>query len=194
VPPLVIPGLHVDQRVHSHVLQEPLACARLGIMLHYDDSSDDRWSLAWFRDPACRNGYTWLAMDDGRLIELADPAMRTPHAGPCRTKNANSAYYGLAAATNGKVPVTDAQFETVVGCCLFVFRYHGWTAGEVETRITGHDAEAIWTAKYTKDRARWGTLGRKVDPTGQRADRTPVLSLADVHREVFLRLPDAAAA
>ena len=71
-------------------------------MLHYDDSSDDESSLAWFRDPRCSNGYTWLVLDDGRVIELADPAYRTPHAGPCLMPRANSVYYGIAAATNGE--------------------------------------------------------------------------------------------
>jgi hypothetical protein len=33
-------------------------------------------------------------LDDGRVVELADPAFRTPHAGPCLTPSANSAYYG----------------------------------------------------------------------------------------------------
>src|SRR5205823_7746025 len=105
---LIIPGVHVDQRVHSHVLQQPLAAQRGGVMLHYDDSSDDESSLAWFRDPRCSNGYTWLVLDDARVIELADPAFRTPHAGPCLTPRANSVCYGVAAATNGIVPAKGA--------------------------------------------------------------------------------------
>src|SRR5450756_318203 len=87
---LVIPGVHADERTHSHVLQKPLAAPRGGIMLHYDDSSSDREALEWFHDPRCSNGYTWLVLDDGRVVELADPGMRTPHAGACRMPNANS--------------------------------------------------------------------------------------------------------
>ena len=53
---LIIPGVHVDRRVHSYVLEEPLAAPRRGVMLHYDDSSDDEESLSWFRNPRCSNG------------------------------------------------------------------------------------------------------------------------------------------
>src|SRR5437762_5353368 len=98
---LVIPGLAVDARIHSRVLAAPLAARRRGIMLHYDDSARDDWALEWFQDPRCKNGYTWLVLDDGSLIELADPARRTPHAGPCLVPRANSAFYGISAATNG---------------------------------------------------------------------------------------------
>src|SRR5437588_2128110 len=102
----MIAGLIVDDRRHSHVLQQPLAAPRGGIMLHYDDSSRDDWAVEWFDDARCTNGYTWLVLHDGRVIELADPGMRTPHAGACRTANANSTHYGIAAATNGLVPAT----------------------------------------------------------------------------------------
>ena len=36
-----IPGILVDDRRHSSVLQLPLAAPRGGVMLHYDDSSRD---------------------------------------------------------------------------------------------------------------------------------------------------------
>ncbi|MEO7086832.1 MAG: hypothetical protein ABI442_07550 [Gemmatimonadaceae bacterium] len=45
-----IPGLLVDDRRHSHVLQSPLAAPRGGIMLHYDDSSRGDWAVEWFND------------------------------------------------------------------------------------------------------------------------------------------------
>jgi hypothetical protein len=80
---LIIPGLVVHERRHSRVLERPLATPRGGLMLHYDDSSRDDWAVEWFSDPKCTNGYTWLVLDGGRVIELADPGMRTPHAGPC---------------------------------------------------------------------------------------------------------------
>ncbi len=77
-PPLTIPGVTAQERRHSRVLQSPLAAPRAGVMLHYDDSSRDDWAVAWFDDPACTNGYTWLVLDNGAVVELADPAMRTP--------------------------------------------------------------------------------------------------------------------
>jgi N-acetyl-anhydromuramyl-L-alanine amidase AmpD len=193
---LIIPGVRVDRRVHSHVLQEPLAAPRGGVMLHYDDSSDDDESLAWFQDPHCSNGYTWLVLDDGRVIELADPAFRTPHAGPCLMPRANSVFYGIAAATNGVVPATTAQVDTIIGMCTALFHYHGWTSSDARWRIVGHDAQAIWTLEQTrmagipdaKARLLWGRLGRKVDPTGQRRDGRTILDVADVRARVRLQL------
>src|SRR5512147_879098 len=140
-----VPGLVVHERRHSRVLQAPLAAPREGIMLHYDDSSRDDWAVAWFSDPRCTNGYTWLVLDDGRVVELADPAMRTPHAGACLTPMANSAYYGVAAATNGLVLATDAQIASIVRICASVMRHHRWDMTSPDTRIVGHDAQAIWT-------------------------------------------------
>jgi hypothetical protein len=81
----------VHERRHSRVLEAPLVVPRKGVMLHYDDSSRDDWAVEWFFDKRCRNGYTWLVLDDGRVIELADPMKRTPHAGACRTPNAKKA-------------------------------------------------------------------------------------------------------
>jgi hypothetical protein len=97
-----IPGLVVDERRHSHVLQAPLAAPRGGIMLHYDDSSRDDWAVEWFSDPRCTNGYTWLVLDDGRVVELADPAHRTPHAGACKTPLANGPWHHHSCSCRGK--------------------------------------------------------------------------------------------
>ena len=193
---LVIPGMGVDARIHSHVITAPLAARRRGVMIHYDDSARDDWALEWFQDPRCKNGYTWLVCDDGKLIELADPALRTPHAGPCLVPRANSAFYGMSAATNGLVPATLAQLETIVRVCVALFRYHGWRAGEVGDRIVGHDEQAVWTPEYTRSaripepRARllWGTVGRKVDPTGVRADGRKIIDVNAVRTAVVLRL------
>jgi N-acetyl-anhydromuramyl-L-alanine amidase AmpD len=177
-------GIDVADRRHSRVLQSPLAAPRQGLMLHYDDSSRDDWAVEWFHDPRCTNGYTWLVLDDGRVVELADPAMRTPHAGACLTPMANSAYYGVAAATNGLVLATDAQIASIVRICAAVVRHHHWDLEPLETRIVGHDAQAIWTASYTQRRELWGTLGRKVDPTGQRPDGRPIIDVAALRRRV----------
>ena len=178
---LTIPGVNVDVHMHSHVLQKPLAVPRGGVMLHYDDSSSDRGSLEWFHDPQCRNGYTWLVLDDGRVVELADPGMRTPHAGPCLTPMANSRFYGIAAATNGSVCATAQQVSSIVRLCVAVSRFHSW----VNPHIVGHDEQAVWTAAYTARRTHWGTVGRKVDPTGRRPDGVPVLDVAAVTKRVM---------
>lgn len=197
---LVIPGLRVDMCVHSQVLAAPLAARRRGVMLHYDDSKRDDWALAWYLDPRCKNGYTWLVLDDGSLIELADPAMRTPHAGPCLVPRANSAFYGMSAATNGLVPATLLQLQTIVRVCVTLFQYHGWSAAQVGDRIVGHDEQAVWTPEYTRaagipeSRARllWGTVGRKVDPTGVRADGRKIIDVNAVRTTVVLKLAAAA--
>jgi len=195
---LIIPGVHVDRYVHSHVLQDPLAAPRGGVMLHYDDSSDDDASLNWFRNPRCSNGYTWLVLDDGRVIELADPAFRTPHAGPCLTPYANSVFYGIAAATNGLVPATRSQVDAIVEICAALFQYHRWPSIDLKTRIVGHDEQAIWTREQTqmagmsdaKGRLLWGKLGRKVDPTGERRDGEKILDVEAVRRAVWVKLSE----
>jgi N-acetyl-anhydromuramyl-L-alanine amidase AmpD len=184
----------VDERRHSRILQRPLAVPRGGIMLHYDDSSRDDWAVEWFSDPRCTNGYTWLVLDDGRVVELADPGMRTPHAGPCLTRNANSVYYGIAAATNGQVPATEAQLASIVALGTALIRHHGWsfdTSADREARLVGHDEQAIWTAAYTSRRSWWGRTGRKVDPTGRRADRRAIIPMEEVRSRIASNLQTA---
>lgn len=192
------PALPRICRLHSAVLEQPLAVARGGVMLHYDDSASDAGALAWFRDARCRNGYTWLVLDDGEVVELADPAKRTPHAGGCLTPNANSVFYGIAAATNGTTPATDAQVDSIVRLCAFVGETHGWASRREPAAdtacdwIRGHDAEATWSPALTRaagmddnrGRLLWGQTGRKLDPTGVRADGVPVLSVREVRARV----------
>ena len=180
---MLIPGLVVERR-HSRVLEQPLAAPRTGLMLHYDDSSRDDWAVAWFEDPRCTNGYTWLVLDDGRVIELADPAFRTPHAGACKTPRANSRFYGVAAATNGQVLATEEQLASIARVCVAVSRFHGWTVDSIASRIVGHDREAIWTPAYTRVRELWGRVGRKLDPTGLRLDDRPIIDLKDVTERI----------
>ena len=196
--PLVVPGVPVEERRHSRVLQSPLVVPREGVMLHYDDSQRDDWAVEWFDDPRCTNGYTWLVLDDGAVVELADPALRTPHAGPCLEPNANSRFYGVSAATNGLVPATTAQLAAIAVTCIALFRLHGWKAEDVVRRIQGHDAQAVWTQSYTRaaglsdetGRARWGRLGRKVDPTGVRKDARPIIDVNQVRAAVAAALRD----
>jgi N-acetyl-anhydromuramyl-L-alanine amidase AmpD len=167
----------VHERRHSKVLEAPLVAPRKGVMLHYDDSSRDEWALEWFRDPRCKHGYTWLVLDNGRVVELADPMKRTPHAGACRTPNANSVFYGIAAATNGQTLATPEQVESIVNLCVAL--------GLPE--IVGHDEEAIWTPTNTKNEKLWGRGGRKVDPTGTRADGVPILDVKAIRLKVLSR-------
>jgi hypothetical protein len=185
---LAIPGVPVSEHRHSRVLQQPLASSRMGVMLHYDDSSRDDWAVAWFSDPRCTNGYTWLVLDDGRVIELADPALRTPHAGPCLTPNANSSYYGIAAATNGKTLATVAQLAAIVDCVAAIFAFHEWKGDSLDWRVVGHDAQAVWTPAYTENPHLWRRVGRKVDPTGIRSDGVPIIDVTNVRRAVARRL------
>lgn len=198
-PALVIPGVPVWERRHSRVLQSPLAAPRAGVLLHYDDSTRDDWAVAWFSDARCTNGYTWLVLHDGRVTELANPALRTPHAGACLTPQANSRFYGLSAATNGVTPATAAQLDAIVASCVALFRFHGWPAAEVERRIQGHDAQAVWTPQNTRAAGMsdataapmWGTPGRKVDPTGVRRDGQKIIDVVEVRAGVYARLGDA---
>src|SRR5258708_6221984 len=186
-----IPGLRIDERRHSRILQQPLAARRGGIMLHYDDSSRDDWAVEWFSDPRCTNGYTWVVLDDGRVVELADPEKRTPHAGPCRTPNANSVYYGIAATTNGLVLATSAQLVSIATLCAAVIRHHRWvipSPDDLRDRIVGHDEQAVWTATYTTRRALWGQTGRKIDPTGQRPDGRAVIDVAAMRARIHHEL------
>ena len=169
-------------------------------MLHYDDSTRDDWAVAWFDDPRCTNGYTWLVLDDGRVVELADPAMRTPHAGTCLTPNANSRFYGVSAATNGLTPATTAQVAKIAQICLHLLQHHGWTSrDDVWDRIVGHDGQAIWTQASTREagmtdekgRSLWGTLGRKVDPSGVRPDGRRIIDVNLVREVVASALHEA---
>jgi N-acetyl-anhydromuramyl-L-alanine amidase AmpD len=187
---MILDGVTIAERRHSHILQQPLVAPRGGIMLHYDDSSRDDWALDWFTDPRCTNGYTWVVLDDGRIIELADPGMRTPHAGACRTPMANSHFYGIAATTNGLVPATDVQLAAIAQLAAALFTHHRWfpSIPMLTDRIVGHDEQAIWSESYTKNAALWGKTGRKVDPTGTRPDRQAVIDVVAIRQRVLALL------
>jgi N-acetyl-anhydromuramyl-L-alanine amidase AmpD len=182
--------------MHSSVLQGSLAVPRRGVMLHYDDSASDASSLEWFRDMRCRNGYTWLVLDDGRIVELADPGARTPHAGVCLTPDANSRFYGIAAATNGRVIATAAQVAAMVELCVWLFQRHEWPGDGAASRLVGHDEQAIWTKEATRaagiadadGEVLWGKLGRKIDPRGNRRDGIPIIDIEVIRRTVAKRL------
>lgn len=150
---------------------------RIGVMLHFDGSGTDSGALAWFRDPRCKVSYQKLVLDDGRYGIIAPDTARAWHAGVCRPsserlsyRDANSAFYGVAAATNDRVEVTALQMLTIAWLCRQYFELHGWPLSET-WRIVGHDTEA-WPR------------GRKSDPRGG-ADHhrlNPILAIENVRQ------------
>lgn len=137
---------------------------RMGVMLHYDGSGSDRGGVSWFKHEDCRVSYNWLVLDDGTYVEIAPPSARAWHAGRCSPSNpgqldyddANSAFYGIAAATNDRVDVTPLQLLTIAYLTRRCFHMEGWPIGE-DFRVVGHSSEAV---------NRDGSRGRKVDPEG----------------------------
>jgi hypothetical protein len=167
-------------------LREP----RVGVMLHYDDSASDAGAVSWFTHPDCKVSYNYLVLDDGAFVPIVPEGKRAWHAGTCassdparlRYADANSAFVGVAVATNDRVPATAAQVATVAWLARREFARHGWPLGET-WRIVGHEDEAVWpTSPQTPLRLR-GKRGRKIDPTGPRKER-PILSTAEVRRIV----------
>lgn len=81
-------------------------------MLHFDGSVSDTGAWKWFTDPRCNVSYNYLVLDNGDIVSIAPKDARAWHAGKCRPSgplnysDANSAFYGVAAATNEKTPVT----------------------------------------------------------------------------------------
>lgn len=155
---------------------------RLGVMLHYDESGTDEGSMRWFEDSRCRVSYNFLVLDDGRYVQIAPPTTRAWHAGFCRSsdperlpyQDANSAFYGIAVATNGKTGCTEAARLTAAWLARWCFEKEGWHRDET-WRIVGHDTEAVYPAGHAKA----GQRGRKIDPTGPVASH-PILSVEDV--------------
>jgi N-acetyl-anhydromuramyl-L-alanine amidase AmpD len=171
-----MPVLEPKRMLNSKNCYAPAAVSeRRGIMLHFDDSSNDASAVEWFLDPACAVSYNRLYLDNGDVVQIT-PTMEHAawHAGVCLTKNANHVYYGLSAATDTKHPATAAQIAGIVHDCVALFQLHGWPAADVETRIVGHEDEACFANRK---------LGRKIDPTG--LDHTkPILSTALVRERV----------
>ena len=147
---------------------------RVGVMLHYDGSKSDAGAVTWFADPRCNVSYQMLVLDDGSRVRVAPDTARAYHAGVCRPndprltyRDANSAFFGIAAAaTDGNV-ITEAQYGTILLLVVDYFVAYGWPLTE-SWRLVGHDTEA-WP------------LGRKHDPTGSHPDR-PVLSIPQLRR------------
>lgn len=153
---------------YGTLLREP----RMGVMVHYDGSTNDDAGLAWFSDPACAVSYQVEVTDEGRWAQIAPDSARAWHAGACRSsdprlpyKDANSAFYGISALTDDKYQVTTAQLLTMAWKIRMYFRVHRWDPSET-WRIVGHDTEA-WPR------------GRKADPTGPNP-KNPILAIEDV--------------
>lgn len=164
-----------------------LAAPRAGILLHFDDSSQDNWAVKWFADPRCKVSYNRLYLDLGDVASIADDDARAYHGGDCLTRLANSVFYGWAAATNAKVPVTKVQFNKMVEDAARLFRFHKWAVASIAQRIQGHDRQAIYTQRNTKNSKLWGKLGRKIDPTGFNAEK-PILSVSQFRISLALAL------
>lgn len=151
-------------------LREP----RIGVMLHYDASSSDAGAVEWFADAACKVSYQLLVLDDGSYVRVAPDDRRAYHAGVCKPSDpqlaygdANSAFYGLAVATDDKRDVTPLQTLTTAWLVRRYFEREGWPVTDA-WRVVGHRTEA-WPR------------GRKSDPEG--ADlKNPILAVSDIRQ------------
>lgn len=140
-------------------------------MIHYDASASDPGAVAWLlKDPACRVSYQWLVLDSGEKVRIAPDSARAYHAGICRSsgtpglmyQDANSAFFGIAAAATDGDTITQAQYGTILLLVADYFRAQSWPLKE-SWRLVGHDTEA-------------SPLGRKHDPTGSNPAR-PVIDV-----------------
>jgi len=164
---------------HYNEIREP----RQGVMLHYDASGSDAGAMAWFSDLGCNVSYHYLVLDDGGYATIAPLKKRAYHAGYCSPseprftyRDANSAFYGIAAATSGREDVTPLQLLTIAWLTRKLFEVEGWPTLDL-WRITSHRAEAVFGPGHPKA----GQHGRKSDP--EAADlRNPIFSPADVRQ------------
>ena len=158
----------IPSRAYNDVIREP----RIGVMLHYDASGSDAGALSWFKHPECHVSYNWLVLDDGRYAEIAPRNARAWHAGVCYSSNerlnykdANSAFYGIAIASNEHESVFIQQLLTAAWLAQQCFLTENWDRSNL-WRIVGHEDEAF-------------KRGRKKDPTGSDKKR-PVMRTEDV--------------
>lgn len=183
---------------------------RIGVMLHFDDSSSDQGALQWFRDPAFKLSYNRAYRDDGSRIRITSSIHYAAyHAGVCmlepglpvhtlggtdfRYGGANTGYIGLAVTCGARDTATDAQFDAIVGDTAILFRAAGWTSADVDTRIVGHCEKAIFNPRDNPGQpTKWGKLGRKSDPIGPYAN-APVLDIARAKAAVATYLDDPTA-
>lgn len=171
-------------------LKEP----RIGVMIHFDDSGDDQGAMAWFESKQCKVSYNYLVLDNGSYVIIAPDDKRAWHAGVCSPSSgqlpyhdANSAFVGIAAATNTSVRATPEQHFTIAWLARRLFGKYRWDLTE-SWRITGHDAEAVYPRllESGKPNPKAGQRGRKIDPTGfDRED--PIVSMTRI-REYITRI------
>lgn len=173
--------------LHSPQSYKTLASPRFGVCLHYDASVTDAAGEGWFSHPDCNVSYNRYYLDSGEVVSIADDDWAAWHMGPCLTKNANSVYYGLSAATNGYNKATPKQLASMIEDTVGLFRRHDWGAAETDVRIVGHNEQAIFTKAHTSNRARWGKLGRRDDPKGY-PPAAPVIDIGAFRRTVAERL------
>lgn len=177
---------------------------RVGIMAHFDASRTDNGALSWFDDPDFKLSYNRAYTDNGRRIHLT-PSIehRAYHAGKCRSDArvhdaANSAFYGLAiTAGDGQIATTE-QFTAIAVDAAVIARYHqlrgdpGWETSNIAYWLTGHEDWAIFGPESTPNKALWGKLGRKHDPTGDNPHKglPPVLDKAALRLTIAAYLND----
>lgn len=179
--------------------------ARHGIMCHFDASRTDQGAINWFDDPEFVLSYNRAYTDNGRRIRLTPTIEhRAYHAGKCRSDslvhdNANSSFYGLCVtAGDGQIATTE-QFTALCVDAAVIVRYHqlrgdpSWGIDNLDYIITGHEDWAIHSASSTANKALWGKLGRKHDPTGENPKKglPPVLDKKAVRGTVAAYLQDA---
>lgn len=191
----------------THGARVPLA-QRVGIMLHFDDSSSDAGALAWFRDPAFRLSYNRAYRDDGTRIRITPSIHHAAyHAGICLVEpglpvgttaggfkygGANTGYFGLAVTCNTRDTVTDAQFDALTADIAMICRICAWGPADVERRVVGHHEKAIFNPRDNPSRPKsWGKIGRKIDPVGD--PTRPVLDMNRTREAVRWLLSDLAA-
>lgn len=176
--------LKPDRVMHSKNASKVLRAPRQRIMIHFDDSGNDASGENWFMDPRCGVSYNRWYGDAGRIVSIADDDWAAWHAGKCLTLEANSVYWGQAAATNATIPATQRCVDTMIEDSVRFFYLMKWPAVDVERRIIGHDREAIFNKKDNPTRPDlWGKLGRRIDPTGFNPQR-PIIDLKAYRRTV----------
>lgn len=168
--------------------------SRIGVMLHYDASTSDKGSIAWFSHELCKVSYNHMVLDSGNIVPIAPDDMRAWHAGVCRSsdprlvyRDANSAFYGVSiAATVGESATLEAK-RSVASLCLYYFSAHGWPLSDV-WRIVSHRRHAVFPARLPngEPHPRAGQYGRKSDPEGPDLSR-PVMNTNEIRGMVAER-------
>lgn len=199
--------VEVDRDTHGPIV--PFA-DRIGAMVHFDDSSSDKGGLAWFRDPDFRLSYNRAYRDDGTRIRITPSIHHAAyHGGVCLREpglpvltlagsgfkygGANTGYFGFAFTADADDHITREQLDAMTTDIAIIFRLANWGPDDVDVRIVGHDEKAIFNPRDNpKSPKLWGTLGRKIDPTGIHKD-DPVVDMGELRQQVRTFLEDLTA-